>query len=104
MHPLDELKDLFSSDLAERVLGGTPLLSLYDLAWYPVPISARSRQREIEAWLHQNRTLNHPWVAIDDRPRWFEWGCMNVLVTSPQTGFTESDVDRLEDMILRRCS
>lgn len=104
MHPLDELKDLFSSDLAERVLGGTPLLSLYDLAWYPVPISARSRQREIEAWLHQNRTLNHPWVAIDDRPWWFESECPNLLVTSALTGFTESDADRLEDMILRGCS
>lgn len=103
-HSLDELKDFFSSDIAERVQGGTPLLNLYDLAWYPVPLSARSRQREIEAWLHQNRTLNHPWVAIDDRPWWFESECTNLLVTGPHTGFTESDVDRLEDMILRRCS
>ena len=104
MHPLDELKDHFSNDVAERVLGGTPLINLYDLAWYPVPISARSRQREIEAWLHQNRTLNHPWVALDDRPWWFESECQNLLVTSALTGFTESDADRLEDMILRGCS
>jgi len=103
-HALDELKDRFSSDVAERVLGGTPLVNLYDLAWYPAPLSGRSRQREIEAWLHQNRTLNHPWVAIDDRPWWFESECQNLLVTSPLTGFTESDVDRLENMILRRCS
>ncbi|PKO26655.1 MAG: hypothetical protein CVU36_23480 [Betaproteobacteria bacterium HGW-Betaproteobacteria-9] len=103
-HPLDELKDLFSSDLAERVLSGTPLLSLYDLAWYPVPLSARPRQREIEAWLHQNRSLDHPWVAIDDRPWWFESECSNLLVTSRHTGFTESNVDSLDDMILRRCS
>lgn len=102
--PLDELKDLFASDLVERVQGGTPLLSLYDLSWYPVPLSARSRQREIEAWLHQNRRLDHPWIAIDDRPWWFESECSNLLVTSPHTGFTESDGDRLEDMILRRCS
>lgn len=103
-HPLDELKDLFSSDIAGRVLGGAPVLSLYDLAWYPVPLSARPRQREIEAWLHQNRRLDHPWIAMDDRPWWFESECSNLLVTSPHTGFTESDVDRLEHMILRRCS
>jgi hypothetical protein len=100
LHPLNELKDYFSRDIAQRVLGGTPLINLYDLAWYPVPISARSRQREIEAWLHQNRRLDYPWIAIDDRPWWFESECRNLLVTSALTGFTESDADRLEDMIL----
>jgi hypothetical protein len=103
-YPLDELKDLFSNDIAGRVQGLTPVLSLHDMAWYPVPLSARPRQREIEAWLHQNRRLNHPWIAVDDRPSWFESECQNLLVTSPITGFTESDVDRLENMILRRCS
>jgi hypothetical protein len=104
IHTIEELRERFSSDIASRVVGATPVINFYDRVWYPVPLSEWPRQREIEAWLHQNRTLNHPWVAIDDRPWWFESECPNLLVTSALTGFTESDADRLEDLILRRCS
>lgn len=102
--PIEELREWFASDIEPRVIGVTPVITLEERVWYPVPLSERARQREIEAWLHQNGTLSHPWIAIDDRPWWFESESPNLLVTNRNTGFTESDADRLEDMILRRCS
>lgn len=101
-HPMDELRERFSSDLESRVIGATPVLAEDDRAWYPVPLSLRRRQGEVEAWLHQNRTISHTWIAIDDRPWGFESECQNVLVTDRIQGFTELDADRLHHMILER--
>ena len=101
-YPIGELRDLFSNDIVARVIGGTPAISDYDRDWYPVALSERPRQREVEAWLHQNRTLAHPWVAIDDRPLWFNTECPNLLVTDRTIGFTESNADQLQQMILER--
>ena len=101
-HPIEELRGLFSDAIASRVIGGTPTISDYDRDWYPVALSERPRQREIEAWLHQNRTLAHSWVAIDDRPHWFNTECPNLLVTDRATGFTESSAGQLQQMILER--
>ena len=104
IHAMEELRERFSGDIASRVVGGTPVINFYQRVWYPVPLSEWPRQREIETWLHQNRTLTHPWIAIDDRPWWFESECPNLLVTDQTTGFTESDADSLKRMILERCS
>lgn len=101
-HPLEELRVRFSTDMEHRVIGGTPFISIDERAWYPVPLSERPRQREVQAWLHQNRTLTHPWIAIDDRPWWFESECRNLLVTDRIAGFTETNADQLHNMILER--
>jgi hypothetical protein len=103
-HALDDLRDLFSSDMMHRVIDGTPIVTRYVRDWYPVRLSERIRQCEVEAWLHENRTLVHPWIAIDDRAGWFEIECENLLVTDKTTGFTEADSDRLHQMILKRRS
>jgi hypothetical protein len=101
-HEIDELKERFSIDIEQRVIGVTPLLTEEDRAWYPTPLSQLRRQGEIEAWLHQHRTLSHPWIAIDDRPWGFESECQNLLVTNRIRGLTEMDADRLHHMILER--
>jgi hypothetical protein len=100
----EELKDRFSSDIRPRVVGVTPVLQPNLDSRFPVPLSKKRRQREIEAWLFANRTLIHPWIAVDDRPGWFEPECPNLLVTNRITGFTEPDVGRLESMIQSRYS
>lgn len=70
-HPVEELQDLFSDDIAARLIRGTPSIFAYHPCWYPVPLRERRRQREVEAWFHQNRSSAYPWLAIDDRAHWF---------------------------------
>ena len=68
-----------------------------------------SRQWECEAWLRservwlpQDRRLDSPWIAIDDRDDWFRPDCTNLLATNSQTGFTPDDAIHLELMLRER--
>jgi len=64
---LDDLKAPFSPDIAARIIGVTPDLSLpFD--------AAGARQREIEHWMAMNRPGAH-WLAIDDRIEGFSEHC-----------------------------
>ena len=59
---LDELREMFSADIAARIIGATAL---------PAPGAATRytparREREIVAWLQARGGLDQPWVALDD--------------------------------------
>ena len=103
VHPLDEMRGYFAVDMQSRVIGMTPQQRATDL------IPSYSRQWECEAWLSservwlpQDRRLDSPWIAIDDRADWFSPDCTNLLATSSQTGFTPDDAIRLERMLRKR--
>jgi len=62
---LDELRAFFSEDIRPRVIGKTPSLRLPEGT--PAP-----RQREIEAFLREQKLEGVPWIALDDHADNFE--------------------------------
>jgi len=109
VHPLVEMRAYFSKDIQSRVIGVTPK--------FPVPhrhvatelTPAHHRQWECEKWLQskqvwlpQNRRIETPWIAIDDRHEWFHSQCPNLLATTTRIGFTPTDAYRLYVMLKER--
>lgn len=90
-YPIEELRHFFSHDIAERIIGMTPNYS-GERSWPELPFAraARARHAEIQVWLHENRTIDHPWLALDDRPWWFNANAP-VLATDMNAGFTPAD-------------
>lgn len=102
-YPLDELRYLFSIDIAERVIGITPIYSGdRQFPMLPFERSTHTRHAECQIWLHENRSLDHPWIVIDDMAKWFDEDLPNLLQTNPVTGFVPADQERLRAMI-REC-
>ena len=99
-YPLDELRYLFSIDISERIVGMTPIYS-GDRPWPALPFerAQKTRHAECQMWLYQNRSLEHPWIAVDDRPWWFDPECKNVFAVDLNTGFTVADQEPLSQMI-----
>jgi len=71
-HPLMDLKMRFPPDLAQQIVGVTP-----DHFGFP----HGNRESEINTWMNQHAATGD-WLAIDDRPRWFQAGCMNLFVVA----------------------
>jgi len=108
-HPLDEMREYFSEDLQPRVLGMTPVHPVSRLHRVVEPPPAHHRQWECEKWLQGNQVLlaqdwhaQAPWIAIDDRPNWFQPDCLNLLATVTEFGFRADDAVRLHAMLKER--
>jgi hypothetical protein len=50
----------------------------------------------------KNCEWNTPWLAIDDRQRWFRPECPDLLLTDSRTGFRTDDQDTLRQMLRER--
>lgn len=100
-HSIEELRANFSLDMQARVIDVTPSIRKPNEQWLPGSM-AYERQWEIEAWLRINRPKGTNWLAIDDRPLWFEPECRNLLVTERKRGFHLGQVEELRQMILER--
>jgi len=75
----------FQENIGEFVVGITP---------YVPPELPGIRQREIKAWLSENRP-GAPWLAIDDDPELFHPSCSRVFLCNPQCGFDLAAFNRL---------
>lgn len=85
---LDELRSLFSADIAARVVGVTPhWRDIQDEATYGTYV----RQAEIEVWLRDAGRAWEQWLAIDDQRHLFRPFCKNLFRTNPASGLTETD-------------
>jgi hypothetical protein len=75
---LDELRAIFSDDIATRIIGVTPQWRDFqdDANW-----GTYVRQAEIEAWLRTNGRAWEEWVAIDDQRALFRPFCKNLVQT-----------------------
>lgn len=102
LHSLDELKSLFSTALAPRVIDVTPDLWRPTLSWLPGPLPEFEREWEIEAWMKAQRPWGARWLAIDDRRYWFRPGCPNLLLTDSKSGFRIDDQETLRLMLQER--
>ena len=80
-HSLDDMHAFFSQDIQGRVVGVTPDL------WDPELPQAFVRERECLKWLAENRSTGERWLAIDDRPSWFQPNCQNLFWTDTMQGF-----------------
>jgi hypothetical protein len=70
-HPLASLRAKFSPDIAQRIVGVTPL--------HGRPLEPGARQDEIEAWLRANDRAHAVWVALDDVVEQFHPGACVVV-------------------------
>lgn len=80
-YTLDELRALFSLDMAQRIIGVTPVLLDHDQVYV--------RETEIRAWLRDAGRETESWVAIDDFEWFFSPQCANLVLTDTRTGFDE---------------
>ena len=94
---LTELKELFSKDIRDRIIGVTPdWLDLPDLLSV---IGQYPRQVEIEGWLRMSGKPWQDWVALDDRPYWFRPFLKNLVRCDPRTGLTENTLLLLREKL-----
>lgn len=87
--PMKEIRNRFSPDIAERIVGVTP--DCYD--------DEHPRLAEIRAFLSSRNLDRMPWIAIDDDPEHFPPGSP-VLFTDPEDGFDADDAAHLVKVLL----
>jgi hypothetical protein len=58
---LERLKEHFSPDIREKIIGATPVLDAENGQFIPY-----RREKEILAWLTQNSRAHEDWLALDD--------------------------------------
>ncbi|RKZ88434.1 MAG: hypothetical protein DRR19_12555 [Candidatus Parabeggiatoa sp. nov. 1] len=86
------IKALFSNDVADKIIGVTPIIS------HGVK---HSRYHEILNYLEQNNALAKPWVAIDDIAAYFPKEAP-VIITNPKKGFDKHAATKLDDFLNER--
>ena len=74
-YPLEQIKRLFPSDIAARIVGKTTRASIND---------DHARYNEVLAYLDRSAESN-PWVALDDDPLNFP-GAAPVILVNPEQG------------------
>lgn len=84
---MDQLKALFSEDIAARVVGATP--NWMDLPELMSVIGQYPRHVEVEGWLRQAGRPCEKWVAIDDRADWFKPFLPNLVRCDSNVGLNE---------------
>lgn len=101
-YSLANMSDFFSSDIGPRLIDTTRNQKILSSTWLPDQIGKYERQFECELWMKENRRWGDLWMAIDDRPYWFEPECANLLVTDPTTGFQPTNQTTLRQMLKER--
>lgn len=99
-YSLDDMREFFSRDIQDRVIGVTP--DIPKLASDTGQAPEFERERQCQAWMQTNCPPGTPWLAIDDRPEWFSPDCSNLLVTNCQYGFHSDNAATLRDMLWER--
>lgn len=97
-HPLADLIKPFSSDVATRVTGVTPVLS--EVEGIPDSLLAYQREAECQAWLRANGKSFLPWLALDDRAWLYRPFSRNVFLIDGSRGMQASDIEPLVQRLL----
>jgi len=87
---LCELKELLGDIIGTCVVGITP--ELVD------PFVHSPRHIEVEMYLKQNGITDIPWIAIDDTPAFYRQNA-HLLLTDPEKGFTENDIEKFRNIV-----
>jgi len=91
-HPLDELRAFWSPDMADRIIGTTPLEPRGDTL-----IPGR-RQRQVEDFIKERGLTGTPWFAIDDE--WDHYHADANLIRCDD-GFFDEEEKAMREMIER---
>lgn len=83
---LEELKALFSDDVATRIIGTTPLYA--QLENIPDTLQGYEREAECRFWLRQHGRAAQEWLALDDRSWNFRPFNSNVLLVDGNVGLS----------------
>ena len=93
---LRELQNLFSVDIAQRVIGVTP-------CWRDYPelfeMNGYQRHTEILAWIRCSDEPWVKWIVIDDKPFLFKPFLKNLLRTQSAIGFDSTAESQLRSFI-----
>lgn len=81
---LEELKALFSDDVAARIIGATPFYA--QLTDVPDTLLGYEREAECWSWLRQHDRAAQEWLALDDRSWNFRPFNRNVLLVDGSVG------------------
>lgn len=92
-HSLEELRAVFTADIAARIVGETP----YHTDGFTA--ERYGRESEIRAWLHQFGRESEPWLALDDSDWMFSPNCPQLILVDPAVGFSHAEVIRLRQII-----
>ena len=89
--PLDAIRELFSVDVAERIVGATPVLQ---------GMRRLNRYREVLAYVRA-QPAPVPWVAVDDDPWNYpeEAVDVNLVMTDPDRGLDAPAAARLRRLL-----
>ncbi|MDZ4201911.1 MAG: HAD domain-containing protein [Gallionella sp.] len=90
---LSDLKELFSADIAARIVGVTPAIGLS---------IKHCGQHEIERYLYSIGKASAPWVALDDMASQFEDGLDNLVLCNMSAGLDENAALRLREKLTLR--
>ncbi len=85
----EEIKALFSDDVAKKVVGVTPI-STQSLQYF--------RYHEILDYLKQHHALDNAWIAIDDISEHFPPNAP-LVETDPNDGFDDLAAEELDDFL-----
>lgn len=98
VYPLEKIAASLPITLRDRIVGINPIFGEIDApaAWIPYP-----RQAECLHWLKENASPETEWVAIDDRPGWFEPYCERLIVCHPRIGLDEQALGQLDSRFNR---
>lgn len=93
---LEELQNLFSEDIAKRVVGVTP-------SWRDFPelfeVNGYQRHTEILIWLRYSAEPWVKWIAIDDKSFLFKPFLKNLVRTQSLIGFDATAECQLRSLI-----
>jgi hypothetical protein len=95
---LDELKALFTADVAARIVGATPLyVQLEDV---PDTLQGYEREAECKAWLQQHGRAAQEWLALDDRSWNFRPFNRNVFLVDGRVGLDAEVANALRSRLV----
>lgn len=94
---LDELKALFTADVAARIVGTTPLYAQLD--GVPDSLQGYEREAECKSWLRQHGRVTQEWLALDDRSWNFRPFNRNVLLVDGSVGLNAEAAQTLLDRL-----
>lgn len=96
---LDSLRDRFSPDLAERVIGVTGQFE--QLVGIPDSLISFPREAECFAWLREHDRVVFPWLAVDDRSWLYRPFSRSLYLVDGRTGLTGAAAQELVKRLRR---
>ena len=94
------LRENFSSDIAPRVVGVTPVfMKFMDKDSHEV-LSSFTRHWECEAWMGAHRPPGTRWMAMDDRAYLFRPFCDNLMAFDRLEAFKQEHQDPLRQYLV----